>query len=149
VLRRNWPGDVATRLPGFSAGVRCVVDNFGPVDFLRMERMAQEGFNQKMWNGTATLPPSCTSSSTNPFCTASPVYFVTPKSAQMLVVHGVDDRIIPLVQASEMIAALAANQLPAEFLSYTGGHEFKGMTSDEIAAVLDQEQAYLVSILHP
>ncbi len=57
----------------------------------------------------------------------SPVHFVDRISCPVLVIQGLDDRVVPPDQAEVIVAALAANGIPHAYLAFEGeGHGFRG-----------------------
>jgi dipeptidyl aminopeptidase/acylaminoacyl peptidase len=60
----------------------------------------------------------------------SPVHFLDRISCPVLVLQGLDDKIVPPSQAEAIVAALATNGIPHAYLAFEGeGHGFRGATA--------------------
>jgi dipeptidyl aminopeptidase/acylaminoacyl peptidase len=60
----------------------------------------------------------------------SPIHFVDFISRPVLVLQGLDDKVVPPEQAEAIVAALAANGIPHAYLAFEGeGHGFRGATA--------------------
>jgi dipeptidyl aminopeptidase/acylaminoacyl peptidase len=57
----------------------------------------------------------------------SPVHFLDEISCPVLVLQGLEDRVVPPSQAEAVVAALAANGVPHAYIAFEGeGHGFRG-----------------------
>jgi dipeptidyl aminopeptidase/acylaminoacyl peptidase len=57
----------------------------------------------------------------------SPVHFLDRISCPVLILQGLEDRVVPPAQAEVMVAALAAQGIPHAYLAFEGeGHGFRG-----------------------
>lgn len=57
----------------------------------------------------------------------SPIHFLDRISCPVLVMQGLDDRVVPPSQAEAIVAALAAKEIPHAYLAFEGeGHGFRG-----------------------
>lgn len=66
---------------------------------------------------------------------ASPVSFVDPKDPPMLLIHGTDDKTVPVTQSREMIAKLKAGGVRSEFIELPAtDHSFIGKTPEATRA---------------
>jgi dipeptidyl aminopeptidase/acylaminoacyl peptidase len=60
----------------------------------------------------------------------SPVYAFDRFSCPVLVLQGLDDKVVPPEQAEQIVAALAENGIPHAYLAFEGeGHGFRGETA--------------------
>ena len=60
----------------------------------------------------------------------SPVYAFDRIRCPVLVLQGLDDRVVPPEQAEQIVAALAENGIPYAYLAFEGeGHGFRGATA--------------------
>jgi fermentation-respiration switch protein FrsA (DUF1100 family) len=60
----------------------------------------------------------------------------------VLVMQGLDDKVVPPAQAEAIVAALAANGIPHAYLAFEGeGHGFRG--ADAIRRSLEAQLAFL------
>jgi dipeptidyl aminopeptidase/acylaminoacyl peptidase len=57
----------------------------------------------------------------------SPIHFLDRISCPVLVMQGLDDRVVPPSQAESLVAALTARHIPCAYLAFAGeGHGFRG-----------------------
>ena len=69
----------------------------------------------------------------------SPVHFLDRISCPVLVMQGLDDKVVPPAQAEGIVEALASNGIPHAYLAFEGeGHGFRGA-----AAIRRSLEAYL------
>jgi dipeptidyl aminopeptidase/acylaminoacyl peptidase len=72
----------------------------------------------------------------------SPVHFLDRISCPVLVMQGLDDKIVPPSQADAIVAALAANGIPHAYIAFEGeGHGFRG--AGAIRRALEAELSFL------
>jgi dipeptidyl aminopeptidase/acylaminoacyl peptidase len=72
----------------------------------------------------------------------SPIHFLDRISCPVLVMQGLDDRIVPPSQAEAIVEALAANGIPHAYLAFEGeGHGFRGAAA--IRRSLEAELSFL------
>jgi dipeptidyl aminopeptidase/acylaminoacyl peptidase len=75
----------------------------------------------------------------------SPVHHLDEISCPVLVLQGLDDRIVPPAQAEAVVAALAANGVPHAYLAFEGeGHGFRGEAA--IRRALEAEVTFLGAV---
>jgi dipeptidyl aminopeptidase/acylaminoacyl peptidase len=75
----------------------------------------------------------------------SPLHAADRISCPVLVLQGLEDRVVPPAQAEAIVAALAANGIPHAYLAFEGeGHGFRGATA--IRAALEAELAFLGAV---
>lgn len=137
--RATVSGDRADRLPDVSSVVQCAVDDFGPTDLTgkltpgltRSLRALADSDDEKRIAAVAR--------------DASPLLKVGAATAPMMIVQGDYDAEVPPAQARVFRDALAAAHVPVTFLSYPGGHSFKGLSPEQQQAVLRLEMAFVAS----
>jgi dipeptidyl aminopeptidase/acylaminoacyl peptidase len=72
----------------------------------------------------------------------SPVHFLDRISCPVLVMQGLDDKVVPPAQAVAIVDALAANGIPHAYLAFEGeGHGFRGAPA--IRRSLEAELSFL------
>ena len=72
----------------------------------------------------------------------SPVHFAADISSPVLILQGLDDRVVPPSQAESIVAALASNGIPHAYLPFEGeGHGFRGAYA--IRRTLEAELSFL------
>ena len=72
----------------------------------------------------------------------SPVHFLDRITCPVLVMQGLDDRVVPPSQAEAIVAALEANGIPHAYLAFEGeGHGFRGATA--IRRVVEAQLSFL------
>jgi dipeptidyl aminopeptidase/acylaminoacyl peptidase len=75
----------------------------------------------------------------------SPVHFLDRIACPVLVLQGLDDKVVPPNQAEAIVAALEANGIPHAYLAFEGeGHGFRGAAA--IRASLEAELAFLGAV---
>lgn len=105
-LMAALPQDVSIfdpRLPaGESAGVKAVVDLFGPTD-LRIDPPLSPAWLRGLMENFLGQPLE---SATRSRCEASPINYVRPDGPAVFIVHGTADWVVPVSQARELVAAM-------------------------------------------
>ncbi len=125
-LRSNVPAEQARLYPDQRPDVSAVVDEFGPTDIPGMG--ADVVSNMKLLFGTATPSKAVADS-------ASPLTFVTARTAATYIIHGRLDEVVPFRQSEALEAALQAHEVPHVFMAFAGGHEYQGISFKEVAAL--------------
>jgi dipeptidyl aminopeptidase/acylaminoacyl peptidase len=75
----------------------------------------------------------------------SPIYFVDRINAPLIVLQGRDDRVVPLDQAEQLVAALRERQIPHAYLVFDGeGHGFRQAAN--IRRALEAELSFYAQI---
>ena len=110
-----------------SPKVTCVVDFCGPVDFQRLENIPLNGDNP-----VAKLMGPIEGNPGQKLRAASPVSHVSKGDAPTLIVHGDQDRLVPLRQSRLFYDALQHAGVPSELLVLPGaGHGGPQLLNDE------------------
>lgn len=106
---------------GTSSRVRCVVDLFGPSEFLamndhhsRIDHNAPESPESLLIGGA--LPQHKEAARA-----ASPISYVSRDDPPFLIIHGTDDPLVPLNQSERLADALKAAGVPCAFYRVLGG----------------------------
>ena len=113
------------------SSVRCVIDFFGPTDFLKMN-----DFPGRMNHNAADSPESklvggAIQKNKDAVRTANPLTYVTPGDAAFLIVHGSKDPLVPLSQSQILHTALKNAKVDSTLLTVDGaGHGFRSETVD-------------------
>lgn len=75
----------------------------------------------------------------------SPINHADKISAPMLVLQGLDDKVVPPSQAEAIVEALRANDVPVTYVEFAGeGHGFR--RSENIVKMLEAELAFVESL---
>ncbi|MEC3879634.1 prolyl oligopeptidase family serine peptidase [Parapedobacter sp. 10938] len=74
------------------------------------------------------------------YAQASPVNFITPSSAKFLLMHGMEDALVPVSQAYEFRDALAAHGVDYTEFTYSGGH---GIPPEHLVEAFEHIAAFL------
>jgi len=114
-----------------SSRVQCVIDEWGPTDFLRMDdasgRINHRGPNspESLWiGGQITKLPEQVKR-------ANPITYVDAKDPPVLLIHGEEDRTVIINQSELFYAALQAADVESEFVRVkNGGHGLKPTPPD-------------------
>ena len=118
--------------PDQSSAVRCVVNVYGPSDFT-------QSYGESV-DAAEVLPlflGGNVEQERRRHILASPLYWVTPRAAPTLCIHGTEDKYVAHEQAVWLIDRLKAAEVPAELLTLPGaGHGFKGEDAQKAEAAL-------------
>jgi acetyl esterase/lipase len=105
-----------------SSAVSCVVDVYGPSDFTRSY--------DKSVDAAEVLPlflGGDLQTARHRHILASPLYWVTPRAAPTLAIHGTEDKYVAYEQATWLVDRLRGADVDVELLTLKGaGHGFKG-----------------------
>jgi acetyl esterase/lipase len=144
VLKTIYPGDEASLLSDQSPAVSCVVDAFGPIDFVTLNTIPS-------WQGLFSVMFSQADLQGNPnlLRQASPITYVSAQSAPALVIQGIIDDTVPQSQSQELQQAYQQAGASVAYISYTGGHEYSGLSSQQHAAINQQILSFLTDREHP
>jgi acetyl esterase/lipase len=116
-------GNLGT-FPKLSSQVQCVVNFFGPTNFLTLSGDAMRP------NPVTALLGGVGPDLTEKAKEASPVTWVTPKSAPFFTAHGTRDTLVPYSQAEEIHGALLKAGVESHLITMQGaGH---GFMSDDL-----------------
>jgi acetyl esterase/lipase len=113
-----------------SSAVQCVIDWFGPSDFLHWgdNPLALAGAE----NAVARLLGGAIDQKQENAKAASPVLFVQKDAAPFLIMHGDQDKLVPLQQSTELDEALKKAGVESTLQVIKGnGHGGPGFTSPE------------------
>lgn len=115
-----------------SSAVTCVVNVYGPSDFTKSYG--------KSVDAAEVLPLFLGGNlETRRFqhLLASPLYWVTPRAAPTLCIHGTEDKYVAHEQAVWLVEKMKASGAQAELLTLQGaGHGFKGKDAETAEAAL-------------
>lgn len=127
--------DVGAHLDQASS-VSCVVDWFGPADFLHWPELPvdpgtdRKGVVAQLFGGPVAGKLELAKK-------ASPVTWVGKDSAPMLIMHGAQDPLVPLQQSEALAAALKAAGVPCQLQVYPGqGHGGPRFNDDAARALM-------------
>lgn len=116
--------------------VQAAVAWYGVFDFPKMAEQAIPGGNTDYLSANAG--PTTYFGCSMPTCpegqvrAAGAINFVDPKDPPVLLIHGLDDRVVPFKQSVEFRDRLAAASVPVELILIPGvGHSFIGSTPAE------------------
>ena len=117
---------------GQSTKVACVVDYFGPTNFLRMD-----DFESRIVHDAADSPESQLiggqiQDNQRKTLTADPISYVSKEDSPFLIMHGTEDMAVPYNQSVILHSALKRADVPSALLTVTGGgHGVGGGVLDE------------------
>jgi acetyl esterase/lipase len=138
-------GEVGGNLAQSSA-VQCVVDLFGPSDMTTM--IADRGARIWMDPNTGLTPEEAllggqTEERLEVAKAASPVTFVDPQDPPFLIIHGEDDKIVPLRQSERLAEALAKAGVEHTFVRVKKmGHGLSHDSQPTLQQLQTQMQAF-------
>ena len=108
--------------------VQAAVVHFGPSDFVLWYKESPDATTrfQGLFGGTFEEKKDLIKS-------MSPVTHITKASSPMLIVHAVDDAVVPIVQGRKLHEVLQKADVESEFLEMpTGEHDFRRLTTPDI-----------------
>lgn len=116
-------GDLG-KFPKLSSRVQCVVNFFGPTDFLTMsgDAMTPNPITQLLGGAGPELKEKAKQ--------ASPVTWIAKTSAPFFTAHGTKDPLVPYSQAEELNTALAKADVESHLIKMVGGGH--GFVSDDL-----------------
>jgi len=114
--------------------VQAVVDFFGPTDFLAMERRSLTSFDHSGPDSAeARLLGGPISDRVDAVKEANPITYVSGDGPPFLIVHGIDDPIIPLNQSEILAGALRSAGVDVTLRPIEGGEHGTGGEFDSPA----------------
>jgi acetyl esterase/lipase len=155
-----------THYPQFSSQVQAVVDWYGPTDFLQVppaftgsptpENLARNRGNPWMTYSEAVyrLLGGLARDRKSLATLANPIAYIDPKDPPILILHGDQDRVVPLGQSELLAQALKAQGVEVEYKPIPGlGHRYR-LENGEIdpqlfEPTLDFFKRHLQSESHP
>ena len=104
-----------------STEVRCVLNYYGPTNFLRMN-----DFKSRIDHDAADSPESqliggAIQDNKIKTLTANPITYIDSEDAPFLIMHGTDDMLVPYNQSVLLDKALKKSGVPSVFLTIKGG----------------------------
>ena len=109
-----------------SSAVQCVVSYSGPSDFTKSYGKSVDAHEvlPLFFGGNLQQKP-------REHILGSPLYWITPRAAPTLCIHGTKDDYVGYEQATWMVDRLKAAAVPAELLPFEGaGHGLKGTDAE-------------------
>ncbi len=114
--------DVDPNLHGFSSKVKAVADYYGPSDLTNPREWRSD-----IWQLITWLVGVPWTFGNPAYQAVSPLSYVSPDDAAMLVFHGDADVIVPVSQSRRIVNAFIANGVPVQYFEFPGeGHGFTG-----------------------
>ncbi|GAA5507567.1 alpha/beta hydrolase fold domain-containing protein [Novipirellula caenicola] len=115
-----------------SSSVNCVVDQYGPTDLLSMGGWHDDANSpeSKLVGGTLQENPKAARN-------ASPITYVSKNDSPFLIIHGTDDRVVPLDQSEQLHEALSKVGVESMLVPVQGGGHGR-FSSPEVAKRLKQ-----------
>ncbi len=127
----------------FSTRVSCVVDFFGPTDFLQMDahRIAGTTFTHNRNDSPESLlVGGSIQEHADRVATANPITYVTGDDPPFLIMHGVADSLVPLHQSQILERALSAAHVDVTLVPVPrAGHGLRGVdTSARVSSFFEK-----------
>ena len=115
-----------------SSDVSCVVSYFGPSDFTQSYGKSVDAHEVLPLFFGGNLEQK-----RREHIVGSPLYWVTPRAAPTLCIHGTKDNYVAYEQAVWMVDRLKASAVEAELVTFEGaGHGFKGAEAEQADAAM-------------
>jgi len=125
---------------GVSSQVQAVVDNSGPVEFTTGSEGLKGSTPTQDSPMLITLFGGSFADKSDIYKQGSPITYVKAGDPPFLVIHGDQDRSVPIEQARKMVAALKAAHVPVEYIViHNGGHGGKSMPGFPSPAPTEKE----------
>jgi len=106
--------------PDQSSRVACVVDFYGPSDFLGIAAVKGSG-GRNAYGPVSKLLGGRVEEKRDLAKAASPLTYASKDAAPLLIVHGTDDKTVPLSQAESLYVALKKAGADVTFVKILGG----------------------------
>lgn len=121
-----------------SSRVACVVDYYGPADFLHLYKTAPEGTGADKnvpYPTVASLLGAPIRDAPEKAASASPVSYVTAGDPPFLILHGTADSVVPFSQSEVLHTALRNADAPSTLITVEGGRHGwgPGTGTDELS----------------
>jgi acetyl esterase/lipase len=115
--------------------VQCVVDFFGPTDFVHWD----PDFNKPVYTMITNLLGGPANKNLQKARAASPLFYVHRSSAPLLIVHGDKDPLVPLSQSLAIVEAMKKAGVEAKLVVIKGGgHGGPGFDTPENRKVIEE-----------
>ncbi len=142
-LQTIHQSDVANIYPNTSPTVQCVVDQFGPSALAQLYN-ENPSVQQLISNLLDNLVPPGTI-----YQNASPLDQLVPQAGPALIIQGTLDQTVLPDQSLELQQAFQNDNIPVQYISYDGGHEYKDLSQKQYDAILVQINTFLISMEQP
>jgi acetyl esterase/lipase len=110
----------------FSSRVRAVVDNYGPTDFMKLNDMPGDIDHNAPQSPESAFIGGAIQENPEPVRRANPLMYIDPTDPPTLVLHGENDRSVPIQQSELLVAALARAGVVHQFVRVkNAGHGFR------------------------
>ncbi|MBE87211.1 MAG: carboxylesterase [Verrucomicrobiales bacterium] len=109
-----------------STTVRCVIDFYGPTNFLRMNDFDSRIDHDAVSSPESELIGGAIQDNKNLTLKANPIAYVDKADAPFLIMHGTEDMLVPYNQSVLLDKALKSVGVPSVFLTVKGGGHHGG-----------------------
>jgi acetyl esterase/lipase len=116
----NLEGDLG-KYAGISTRARCVVDQYGPTEFLTLDQAPSQVKHDGPDTAVARLIGGAIHSRPDVARAASPITYVSPDDPPFLIIHGTNDPGVPYDQSVRFYHALQKAGVPTLFQTVEGG----------------------------
>lgn len=121
-----------------SSRVQCVVDYYGPTDFLQMDtqRLPEGMVHDEPGSPESNLVGGPIQEHPDRVARANPITYVDSEAPPFLVIHGDRDPLVPYGQSVLLVEALQAARVPVTFYTVAGGGHGQ-FTDPQVAALTE------------
>lgn len=96
-----------TENPGWPSDVQAVVSLYGPTDLTRFKQSEKKWSTDIFWGPyVRSYVGKAAPAGVDPMAAASPITYVDADAPPVLLVHGTDDKLVPLEQSEELLERL-------------------------------------------
>jgi len=114
-----------------SSCVQCVVDYYGPTDFLSMNNFDSNIDHDAVDSPESLLVGGAIHENKDAVRNASPLTYVSENDPPFLIVHGTADNLVPIDQSDQLVAALEEANQNVTYVKIEGGGHGR-FASDEL-----------------
>lgn len=137
-------GDMADRLSQKSPSVSACVTDSAPLDLTQPDFLVDQ--NKIFSNYDETGDPGLAACSPILTTTDGGFWYAVPRG-DWYISHGINDDIVPIAQAEELINFMQYNNLKYTYKTYAGGHCYSGLSLAEKRALNNEAMQFAVGVL--
>ncbi len=142
--RGTVDGDMSNQLQEYASNVQVVVDVCGPTNMTTPDMQALITNNNLALFGGKLF-----SESPELYASASPVFFVTPYTCPICIVHGTEDTVVPYAQAKMLEEKLIEHKVPYKLITHNSDHGMSTLNNAQKVTLELQQIQFMNNVLKP